>query len=128
MNTRNINFLLFFYVLFYLIIRHQKNPVKHVKRKLSEKIKNWRVQLFQSFLYKETWKSRVSLDLKPSLSNWISSSCCLAIFGDGFCSVVWRSVIFDMQNQQFADVLQNRCLLQWHKVERTFGDGYCSHY
>ena len=54
LNTRNINFLLFCYLLFYLIIRHQQNRFKHVKRTLSKKIKDWRLELFHGLLYKRT--------------------------------------------------------------------------
>ena len=54
LNTRNINFLLFCYLLFYLIIRHQQNRFKYVKRTLSKKMKRWRMELFHSLLYKQT--------------------------------------------------------------------------
>ena len=61
LNTRNINSLLFSYLLFYLIIRHQQNWFKHVKRTLSKKTKDWRMEwlLFHSRANVQTWKWRV---------------------------------------------------------------------
>ena len=56
LNTRNINFLLFCYLLFYLIIRHQQNWFKHVKRTLSKKITDWKMELllFHSYANVQT--------------------------------------------------------------------------
>ena len=53
LNTRNINFLLICYLLFDLIIRYQQNRFKHIKRTLSKKIKDWRMELFHILLYKQ---------------------------------------------------------------------------
>ena len=41
------------FTVLYLLIRHQQNRFKHVKRTLSRKIKGWRMELFQSLLYKQ---------------------------------------------------------------------------
>ena len=43
-------------LLFYLIIRHQQNRSKILNVYFQTKIKDWRMELFHSLLYKETWK------------------------------------------------------------------------
>ena len=53
LNARNINSPLFCYLLFHLIIRHQQNRFKHVERTLSKEIKDCRMELFHSLLYKK---------------------------------------------------------------------------
>ena len=62
--TRNINFLLFCYLLFYLINRHQQNWFNYVKRTLSKKIKDWRMELYYFTVMQTCKRENEELDFR----------------------------------------------------------------
>ena len=59
-----------------------------------------KIEMLKNVLFHFNFKMKIEWHFR--CTDWISSTWCLAIFIDEFCSVVWRSIVFDMQTQQFG--------------------------